>query len=262
MGLRLIAYIRVSTKSQSDNTSFESQSMAITKFCCRMDHELVEIRKETQSASGKKARAIFDSVLQDILNGKADGLVVSKLDRFARSSLEGLQVAQMLMTAKKDLLVVDLGFDTSTPIGRCIFSVLLAFAELERNMISARADEGRQRAREGGYLTGGRLPYGYFSSGPPGQRVLKPHPEQYPHLLLMLALHEQGMSFKAIAKHFNSCSIATKFGGEWKASTIGDILTRPRKIPGQIHPQSSRTSRNQELPLITLLELTEHADQY
>lgn len=252
MGLRLIAYIRVSTKAQTDNTSFESQSVAIERFCGRMDHELIEIRKETETASGKKARAIFDSVLRDILNNKADGIVVSKLDRLARSSLEGLQVAQLLMGAKKDLLVVDLGFDTSTPVGRCIFSVLLAFAELERNMISARSEEGRQRAKEGGYLTGGRIPYGYFSSGPPGQRLLKPHPEQYPHLLLILNLHEQGKSFKAIASHLNNCNITTKLGRKWKPSTVGDILTRPQKILGQTHSQSTTTNRLNKLPAFSL----------
>jgi len=240
MHLKLIAYVRVSSKTQTDNTSLESQSQAIKRFCERMDHQLIDLRQETQTASGKHKREVFDAVLTDVINGKADGIVVSKLDRFARSTLEGLQVASMLITAKKELLVVDLGFDTSTPIGKCIFSVLLAFAELERNMIAIRVEEGKKRVIEGGFYCGGRTPYGFISAGGPGQRQLIPHPIQYPIRAEIMDMHRQGISFFKIAKELNRRGIKPKFGGRWNQSTIGFIVAGAGRLNKlMLHPGDS-----------------------
>ncbi|MBX9687712.1 MAG: recombinase family protein [Candidatus Obscuribacterales bacterium] len=230
MSLKLIGYIRVSSKTQTDNTSFESQTRAITNYCLRSEHDLLEVRRETMTASGKISRTVFDGCLADILKGKADGLVVYRLDRFARSTLEGLQVAATLTQYKKDLLVVDLGFDTSTPIGACIITVLLAFAELERNMILARVDEGKNRVKEAGFYSGGANPYGWMSTGSQGKRELKEHPIEQPILQEIIRLSDTGLSFSGIAVHLNKQGIPAKRGGKWTQSSIGSILTRQRVL--------------------------------
>lgn len=227
MGLKVIGYIRVSSNSQTDNTSFESQTRAITRFCERSDHNLVEIRRETGTASGKAKRRVFDSTLADILRNQADALVVYRLDRFARSTLEGLQVATALKTAKKDLLVVDLGFDTSTPIGTCILSVLLAFAELERSMIQSRVQEGQRRVIEQGFYCGGRPPFGWRVTGHRTKRILEPDMHEQGVLKYIYHLKEMGLSHKKIAKRLNAENYHTKANTKWSQSTIGNIFNRP-----------------------------------
>ena len=250
MGLKLIAYVRVSSKTQTDNTSFETQSNAIKRFCDRMEHELIDLRQETMTASGKHKRDVFEGVLADVINGQADGIVVSKLDRFARSTLEGLNVASLLISAKKDLLVVDLGFDTSTPIGKCIFSVLLSFAELERNMIAIRVQEGKKRVIESGYYCGGRTPFGFISAGGPGQRQLIPHPVQYPIRTEIFRMHNDGLSYFKIARELNKRGVKPKFGKLWTQSTVGFIIAGHGKLnhlmlhPGDPHIHASRAGTN------------------
>lgn len=244
MPLKLIAYIRVSSQSQTDNTSFESQTHAIEDYCKRNNHELTSCRYETKSASGRRARPIFAEVLNEVKSGGADGIVVCRLDRLARSTLEGLQVATDLKAANKTLVVLDLGFDTSTPIGACILSVLLAFAELERNMIKTRVDEGRKRVLENGFYGGGRPSYGFQSKGGVGKKLLVEDSSQQFVVSEMLRLRTQGFSTYKIAEHLNERGFSTKRGLPWNQSSIYTILKKinlsATPVPHLVSVQSVR----------------------
>ena len=147
MSLHLIGYVRVSSPGQLHNTSFDTQAAAIRGICERCGYELVAVRQEQETASGRKTRCVFQSVLSDISAGTADGLAVYSLDRFARSALQGLKVAKWLHDHQKQLVVVDVSLDTTTPLGKFMLTSLLAVAELERSMIIQRITEGKKRVK-------------------------------------------------------------------------------------------------------------------
>ena len=79
-----------------------------------------------------------------------DAIVITKLDRLARSTRHLTQLAGELEALGVDLVVIDQGIDTSTPTGKLLFNVLAAIAEFERDLILERVQAGVQAARKRG----------------------------------------------------------------------------------------------------------------
>lgn len=77
-----------------------------------------------------------------------DVLVVTKLDRFARSTIDGIEVIRELFERGVSVHILNMGLVENTPTGRLIFSILLSFAEFERDMIVERTQEGKAIARQ------------------------------------------------------------------------------------------------------------------
>ncbi len=135
-----IGYARVSTSGQ--DLSLQRDRLA---GCDKIFEE---------KASG--ARGTVRPELEKALNYVRDGdvFVVTKLDRLARSVLELMQITLALQDKKCDLQVLDQELDTSTPTGRLIFHVLAVIGEFERELITERAREGRERAMAAGVKFG------------------------------------------------------------------------------------------------------------
>ncbi len=95
--------------------------------------------------SGAKERPVFNEVLS-ILE-KDDILVVTKLDRFCRTTKEGLQYIDILLETGIKIHILNMGLIENTPIGKLIVTNLLAFAEFERAMIIERTQSGKAIAK-------------------------------------------------------------------------------------------------------------------
>ncbi|WP_087974814.1 recombinase family protein [Oceanobacillus rekensis] len=94
----------------------------------------------------KKERPEFMKLLEILKDG--DTLVVMKLDRFARTTRDGIEVIQDLFKRNVKVHVLNMGLVEDTPTGRLILSVMLAFAEFERDMIVERTQEGKAIAKQ------------------------------------------------------------------------------------------------------------------
>ena len=122
-------YARVSTKGQLDGNSIEEQTTAIKNLYA--DAEII-----VESYSGAKERPLFNQILEQAQ--KDDYLIVTKLDRFCRSTKEGLEYIDLLMNKGVKIHILNMGLIENTPMGRLIVTNLLAFAEFERAMIIER----------------------------------------------------------------------------------------------------------------------------
>ena len=101
-------------------------------------------------------RPNFTILLNKLQEG--DTLVITKLDRFARNTAEGLNVIQHLLERGVKVNILNMGTIDTTPTGKLILTVMLAFAEFERDMIVQRTTEGKAIARTKDNFVEGRPP--------------------------------------------------------------------------------------------------------
>lgn len=133
-------YIRVSSKSQEQNTSLKSQRDAVLTAGAEI------VVEEVCSGGTVKYRPKFSELIQELKSG--DELIVTKLDRFARTVSEGTNLARDLYDRGVTLNILNLGKIENSTIGTLLLNVMLAFSQYEKDMINERCREGRMIARQ------------------------------------------------------------------------------------------------------------------
>lgn len=136
----IYGYARVSTAGQlRDGNSLEEQIAALKKYGCQ---EII-----SESFTGKTMqRPEFQALLERLEAG--DTLVVTKLDRFARTAIDGVETVRMLFNRGVRVHILNMGLVENTLTGNLILTVMLAFAEYERGMIVERTQTGKAIARQ------------------------------------------------------------------------------------------------------------------
>lgn len=170
----IYGYARVSTLGQGrDGNSLEDQVNALKEYGCQ---EIV-----TEAFSGK---TMDRPKFQELLNRleASDTLTVTKLDRFARTTIEGVQTVQELFNRGIKVHILNMGLVEDTNIGRLILTIMLAFAEYERGMIVERTQMGKAIAKQNPSFKEGR-PKKYSE-------------KQIAHAISLL---EQGHSYKEVS---------------------------------------------------------------
>lgn len=143
---KIYGYVRVSTRGQLDGNSMEEQT---NKILDRYPNAIII----EEWYSGAKEREVFNNVIEKLAAG--DTLVITKLDRFCRTTKEGLGYIDNLMSRDIKIHILNMGLIEDTPMGRLIVTNLLAFAEFERSMIQERTQSGKAIAKtKEGYREG------------------------------------------------------------------------------------------------------------
>lgn len=136
----IYGYARVSTKGQlRDGNSLDAQHDALRDAGC------AEIVQEAFTGTTTD-RPEFDALLDRLQDG--DTLVVTKLDRIARTVTGGCEVVRSLLDRGVSVRVLNMGTLDNTPVGKMMVSVMFAMAEFERDMIAQRTAEGKAIARQ------------------------------------------------------------------------------------------------------------------
>ena len=144
------AYARVSTRKQSrDGNGLEEQIEKLKH--AGYDELIVE-----QFSGSTTKRPALDSLIQRLKSG--DTLIVTKLDRFARSTAQGSALINDLLNRGVAVHILNMGLIDNTPTGKLITNILLAFAEYERDMIVERTQAGKEIARTKEGFRDGRPP--------------------------------------------------------------------------------------------------------
>jgi DNA invertase Pin-like site-specific DNA recombinase len=139
-----IGYARVSSVGQSLDMQLEK----LTAFGCE------KVFQEKKSGASTRTRVAVNDALEFCREG--DVLVVTKLDRLARSMFDLQAIVATLERKRVDLVVLDQKIDTTTPTGRLTFHLLGAVAEFERDLIAERRTEGIESALAKGVKFGRR----------------------------------------------------------------------------------------------------------
>ena len=145
----IYGYCRVSTKGQAkDGNSLEAQEKEILS---RYKDALIYKEAYTGTTTD---RPVFSEVIK--MMQENDMLVVSKLDRLARNTEEGIQIIKQLFQKKCSVHVLNVGLLEDTAMGQFFITTLLAVAELERNQIIERCQTGKAIAKQNPEFTEGR----------------------------------------------------------------------------------------------------------
>lgn len=202
--MRAVAYLRVSTEEQAaSGLGLEAQRAACEGAVAARAGAMVQVVID-EGISGSVPAADRPGVrlaLHLIATGEADTLIVAKLDRLGRSAYDVLGVAMAAEAEGWALVVLDLGLDTTTPVGRFTLTILAAVAELERNLI-------RQRTRDALAAKRAR-----------GER-LGAAPELCADVVAQVMALRASLSLRGVAQVLNEQGVPTARGGPWSASTV------------------------------------------
>ena len=143
-------YARVSTAGQATegNSLTDQQTKLLAAGCEKIFCEAF--------TGTKVERPVFGELLAQLKEG--DTLVVTKLDRLARTAVQGVQTVEQLLKQGVNVHILNMGLVENTPVGRLMLTMLFAFAEFERDVIVERTQAGKAIARQKKDFREGRPP--------------------------------------------------------------------------------------------------------
>lgn len=163
----IYGYARVSTKGQAkDGNSLEAQEKALKAAGA------TEIYKDAFTGT-KRDRPELTRLISSLIKG--DKLIVTKLDRVARSAAQGMELIDELLNKGVSIHILNMGELNNTPSGKLIRNIFLAFAEFERDMIVERTQEGKAIAKE--------------NAAAKGQKFKEGRPPKFDEMQIENALH-------------------------------------------------------------------------
>ncbi|WP_291731138.1 recombinase family protein [Clostridium sp.] len=139
-------YARVSTIKQGRGNSLEEQLSELFSSGC---DEVIEEKFSGKTNDRPQLKLLLDKLKE------GDTFTVTKLDRFARSLIDGAKLVQELLDRGIKINILNIGVMDNTPASKLIRNIFLSFAEFERDMILERTREGKEIAKtKAGYKEG------------------------------------------------------------------------------------------------------------
>lgn len=151
-----------------------------------------------------------------------DKIVWAKLDRAFRSVLDAAQTMMLLSQKGVSFNSLDLGLDTATPIGRCVFTILTAFAELELEFIRQRTKDGLLAKRSEGKPHNRHAPIGWMKVGKKRDSYYMPDHKERGQVAEMLTMRRAGASLESITLHMRGTRRTN--GKAWNINSITRAL--------------------------------------
>ncbi len=217
---RTIAYLRVSTDKQADKgVSLDAQRAKVAAYAQLYDLELCEVIVDAGESAKSLDRPGLQRALAMLKAGKADALLVVKLDRLTRSVSDlGALVERYFSPGKAALLSVGEQIDTRSAAGRLVLNVLASVSQWEREAIGERTAVAMQHKASLGEYTGGAAPFG-FRLAADGE-----HLEQLPAEQALLAevreLRRAGLPFRRVAGELTKRGRVNRNGRSFDAARL------------------------------------------
>ncbi|MCG7415676.1 recombinase family protein [Microbacterium aurum] len=209
---KVVAYMRTSTDEQDNG--IEAQRAAIDRAAQFYGWEIVAYLEDKVSGGvdlDKRERGAL--ALAMVREGVADALVVAKLDRLSRSTVD---FGNILETSRKEgwgVVILDPNIDTTSANGELVLNVLISVAQWERRIISERTKSGLAVVR--------RRP------NPDKKAIGRPRTVPDDIVARIVREHAEGMTSYAIAKNLTADHVPTAQGApRWTPQTVNRILER------------------------------------
>lgn len=229
--MNVVSYLRVSGATQIEGDGFDRQSKSIEDFC--RQHGLTQVNQYREGGVSGTTEGIdrpeFSLMLDYISMNQAVGtdcpkaIVVERMDRLARD----LMVSELLLKECRERgikvfsadqgALVDMAADGGDPTRVLIRQIMGALAQWEKSVLVKKLRAAKDRRKAAGEKNvEGRKPYGYFA----GEAGI---------LDLMMTWHQQGISFRGIARMLNESGQRTRTGKQFKEQNTRDLILNEKQ---------------------------------
>lgn len=219
-----VGYVRVSTEDQAkEGVSLDNQKSKIKAYCQLKDLELREVIEDAGISAKNLRRPGVQKVLRLARRKEIDAVVVYKLDRIFRSTVDALETTKAFDKWGVSFHSIEETLDTRSAMGRFFFTLTAALAEMERRLIGERTKAALAHKRSKSEKTGGDIPFGYDLA----QGLLVKNEMEQRVIRLIKRFHDQGLSLRGICSELERDGHKTKRGNaEWHPQSIAHIIKR------------------------------------
>ncbi|WP_298296696.1 recombinase family protein [uncultured Litoreibacter sp.] len=227
-------YIRVSTQKQGEGASLEAQKDAITVFASRNELTITKWFEEKETAA-KSGRPVFTGMLKLLKQGKAQGVIIHKIDRSARNLRDWAMFSE-LPDAGVSVFVATESLDFSSRGGRLTADIQAVIAaDYIRNLREECIKGINGRLKQGLFPWG--APPGYLNQG--GGKPKIPCPKTAPLIKLAFELYaSRQYSYETLLDELHRRGLRNTRGGKLTLCGLGNVLQNPFYI-GLMHIKSS-----------------------
>jgi len=238
---KAVAYIRASTEEQQATLS--AQAQRCQHYCAFKELELVRefVDSGTSATVPFAHRQSAVELLTFCREHEIRQIIVSKLDRAFRDTVDCLLTVAKLQEHGYGLHILDVDLDTTTANGQFFVTIMAAMAQWELKRRAERQKEALAVMRSQG-LRLGQEPYGWTAHQDPSLGVtcrenvrakLAPHEEEQSTLIDIFHWRANGMGCGVIARRLNEDGISTKTGrGRWHKATVQSVIRTGRLSDG------------------------------
>lgn len=223
----IYGYGRHSTDKQGLTKEVQVSKIEDYAKRCLAEHQFGGVFYDSATSGSKRLFERPEGLKLWAVVQPGDHVIWVKLDRAFRSVIDGANTLTMLQVKGVFVHSLDLGLDTSTPVGRCICTVMLAFAELERSYASQRTKDALQVKRRAGKPYGIHVPIGYRKVGKGRNAFFVVDEEERAQVQKIVELKDSGLGLERIVKAM--WGTVRPCGREWHKGTISQALAAHRQ---------------------------------
>lgn len=240
---KVAIYVRWSTEDQGEGTTLTVQLEGCKHYVLSQDWQVSQdlIFIDDGYSGGDLNRPALRQLRQAVQAGRVDCVVVYKLDRLSRSVIDTVNLALEEWDDRTHLKSAREPVDTTSPMGKQFFYMLVSYAEWERNVIKDRTFSGKLRRAQEGRNPGFRPPYGYRAGDQPGAFAVVP--EEAAIVRRLFQAYREGKGMQALAYMLNAEGIPFRGGKPWNDSTISHILRNPIYLGHLVWGRQQRNQR-------------------
>lgn len=231
-GMRLVAYLRVSSEGQVDGYGLDAQRRAVRAWAKANGYQIVHTCVDEAISGALEAadRPGLACSLDAITTGLADGIIVARLDRLARQLTVQEATLALVWTRGAKVFAADTGEihrdDPDDPMRTAIRQVMGVFAELDRKMVAKRLRDGRVAKAAAGRKAVGDYPFGYAATGKGRERDAGPTGVEQEAVARILELRRAGCSYRAIASALDAEGHKPRRAASWSAAAVRNVALR------------------------------------
>lgn len=228
---KVAAYARVSTDSDEQYTSYESQCKKYTEYIKNNPQwDFVEVyADEGISGTSRKNRVNFNRMIEDAKAGKIDLIVTKSISRFARNTVDTISLTRELKRLGVEIFFEKENIWSLEEKSEFILTILASAAQEESRSISENVKMGKRRAMQEGHTQWGYSSFLGFEKGQNGIQVVEEEAKIVRSIYRMFLI--EGKTCACIASVLNKAGIPTPSGREgctWKVVNIRSILTNEK----------------------------------